>query len=1101
MRGGGSNSMSSSTRPRTRSQQVKYWQNIHNELKKRKNGEEGTYYYKGDSGEKHDFVIIGEKSGFVDNVGSSRSLKRTKNLVKEPYSPIAGSESDDDGVEFLRNEKPVVRNGPPSKVVNSDNDFVIIGEKSGFVDDVGSSRSSKRTKNLIKEPYSPIAGSESDDDGVEFLGDEKPVVRNGPPSKVVNSDNDGVDLEKHTNSGNSLSESDETASDEDSDDDEFSDKDYRASSSESSDALYYCSYDEQENDSDGENEKVITDGDERVKREIESDNESDGVVEITLFDYDRFRRVRKSNRTWEKKESEDEQETEGGLFKMNQNKDDEPRNYGCTEKARKNRDKKNDGEVDLNCYNPIKFFEKKDVKSKSKKESKLSKKTTVQARTLDLIKVLVESINLAKEHSSEDHDLTGLALPVKFGFEDEMPRPHVKSDWEMEIDSLFRDLELGLLELDENNRTDSHVVENDDIDTEIDQSQAACCARGEHDPILDEQIGIISRYTPPPGRHDHRKEPDESQSYFVDPIRFRDSVHRAPNCTHRAQGTVWDLIPGIENELYPHQREGLEFMWNNMAGSITIDEMKHPLTGGRGCIISHAPGTGKTRLTIVFLQTFLKMYPTYRPVIIAPKGMLLTWEAEILKWKVNIPFHNLNKKELSENENAFAAEKLGHVFSGTGPMSVECMRFMKLALWMRGGCILGVSYQLFEHLVRDEENGGGLLRNQMKKLLLESPGLLVLDEGHMPRNKNSKLWKALSKVSTPRRIILSGTPFQNNFDELFNTLCVVNPKFAREKWKNLTSSIRKDEDHGLKKLRAMLDPFVHVHKGTILKESLPGLMDTLVFLHPTKLQKELLEASSKTHNILRRIRQVSLVSVHPSLMSVARVSLPNQKIKSEDIESVDAGVKTKFVLKLIQLAGALGERVLVFSQFIDPLEFIKKQIKTRFSWNEGREVLYMDGQLDERQRQDSIMSFNSETSEAKVLLASERACSEGISLIGASRVVLLDTVWNPSVEKQAVSRAYRLGQKKVVYVYRLFTSGTEVSQYAQQIKKERMSHLLFSPTGDRESREGDETAEEVEDKVLDAMLGLERFGSIFERIIRQPRESDLIEIFGLVDRN
>ncbi|GFQ08003.1 snf2 domain-containing protein classy 3 [Phtheirospermum japonicum] len=1074
--GGGSNPMSSAPRPRTRSEHAKYWKNVHDDLKKkRKNDGEGIYYFKGDSvksWEKHGFVIIGEKNGFEDNAGSSRSSKRTKNVVKEPDSPINRvSEGDDDEVEFLGSGKPILENGPPSKVVNSDNNGVTRG-------------------------------------------------RGRPRKKPVDA---CVDLEKLTDSSNSMSESDEATSDEededkDEDEDESSDEDYRASSPESSDAPYYGSYDEQENDGAGENKKVITDEDERVNKEMESDNESAGVVKATVNDDGEFCSVGKSKRMHEKKVSEDEQEIEDRLFKINRKKDGEPHYYGCTEKARKNKDKKNNGEEDdLRA-----FFQKMDVKSTSKKESKLSNKKTFGARRIDLIKVLVESINSTKEHNSQDYGLTRSALPLKFGFEDEMPRPHTKSDWEMEIDSLFCGLELGLLESNEINCTDSHVVEKDDIDTEIDQSPAAYCARGKHEPILDEQIGItckycltvileIKYYTPPPGRFDHRKEPDEPQSYYVDPIRLCNSGDGVPNYTHRAQGTVWDLIPGVENELYPHQREGFEFMWNNIAGNIVIDEMKRPLTGGSGCIISHAPGTGKTRLSIVFLQTFLMMYPTCRPVIIAPKGMLLTWEAEFLKWKVNIPFHNLNKKELSDNETAFAAEKLGQVFGGTGPMSVECKRLVKLASWVCGGCILGVSYQLFAQLVWDEESGGGLLKDQMKKLLLESPGLLVLDEGHTARNDNSKIWKSLTKVSTQHRIILSGTPFQNNLHELFNTLSVVNPKFAHgiESEIKILKSRRmgRKELKNLKKgtilkLRTMLDPFVHVHKGTILKESLPGLRNTLVFLHPTELQKELLEASSKTHSsIFHRIRQVSLISVHPSLMSEAGMSLPPRERKSEDIESVDAGVKTRFVLKLIQLADALGERVLVFSQFIDPLEFIRKKIKSEFSWNEGREVLYMDGQLDERQRQDSISSFNDETSKVKVLLASERACSEGINLVGASRVVLLDTVWNPSVEKQAVSRAYRLGQKKVVYVYRLCTSGTEVRQYAQQIEKVRMSQLLFSSTRDGEALEDDETVEESEDKVLEAMLGLERFGSIFERIIRQPKKSDLVEIFGLVDRD
>ncbi|KAL6570132.1 hypothetical protein OROMI_014646 [Orobanche minor] len=772
----------------------------------------------------------------------------------------------------------------------------------------------------------------------------------------------------------------------------------------------------------------------------------------------------------------------------------------------------------------------------TKNEYRLSKEKYSRARAANLFKILVESINSVKELQCHNKGvvLTRPTLPLRFGFEDEVVSSRVKLDWEKEIDSLFCDLELGILE-SEIDCTNSSVMENN----EIDQSPAACCDRGEHQPILDEQIRIICKYCftvileikyykPPPGRQDRKDCYNESPSYFVDQIQLQDSCCGTRESTNRAKGTVWDLIPGVEKELYPHQREGFEFMWRNIAGSIIVDKMIHPLSlGGRGCIISHAPGTGKTRLTIVFLQTFLKLYPTCRPVIIAPKGMLLTWESEFIKWSVDIPFHNLNKKELSEKENAFAARMLSKVggSGSSGPMNVECMRLTKLASWVLGRSILGMSYQLFKNLVQENE---GTINGQIKKLLLESPGLLVLDEGHTPRNDNSQIWKALWNVATQRRIILSGTPFQNNLAELYNTLCIVNPRFVneiesgnrraretrgwkarragRKKWTNFTSSIGLDSDDGLKKLRAMLDPFVHVHKGTILKESLPGLRDTLVFLHPTEVQKVLLEACSKTRNIFHRIRQVSLVSVHPSLMASTTTSKSSSPLKSsdlEDSESIDAGVKTKFVMKLIRLADALGERVLIFSQFLGPLEFIRKQIKCRFSWNEGRELLYMDGQLDERQRQDSISCFNDDRSEARVLLASERACSEGINLVGASRVVLLDTVWNPSVEKQAVSRAYRLGQKKVVYVYRLFTSGTEVRQYAQQIQKERISHLLFSPVAvdgqTCHAQESLQDSSEEEDKILEAMLGLERFSSIFEKIIRQPKESDLIEIFGLME--
>ncbi|KAL8493383.1 hypothetical protein ACS0TY_024556 [Phlomoides rotata] len=329
---------------------------------------------------------------------------------------------------------------------------------------------------------------------------------------------------------------------------------------------------------------------------------------------------------------------------------------------------------------------------------------------------------------------------------------------------------------------------------------------------------------------------------------------------------------------------------------------------------------------------------------------------------------------------------------------------------------------------------------------------------------------------------------------------VVPPPEEKSEWEQHIDSLFHDLEFGLpaavasKWFNAMLDPIVHVHKGTILDDHLPGLRHTIVFLHPTECQKAILEeASSEVKNVFRRIRLVSMVSVHPSLKAATETS------RTDEVEQdVDAGVKMKFLLKLVWLADALGERVLIFSQFLDPLTFIMKQMECHLSWREGREVLYMDGQLDDKQRQDSISSFNNSKSEAKVLLASQRACSEGINLVGASRVVLLDTVWNPSMEKQAVSRAYRLGQKKIVHVYRLFTSGVEVRQFAQQIKKVKISEVIFSGGDGQACRAKNSSSE---DKLMEAMLDLQGFNAIFEKVIYQPEESHLIDIFGLEGQN
>ncbi|KAL6985862.1 hypothetical protein U1Q18_019235 [Sarracenia purpurea var. burkii] len=771
-----------------------------------------------------------------------------------------------------------------------------------------------------------------------------------------------------------------------------------------------------------------------------------------------------------------------------------------------------------------------------------------------LLKILADSIweegevHLENLDSSREKVLDeGTTLPLKFRFEEEDPKPPEKLYWDIEADKLFaeRDFALAACEI---GSSDSSTVDNENssaVETETDP--ASCCHQGKHQLVLDEQIGLRCKYCSsvtleikhilpsfskhPLGRRDKQVLGSMDQ-FNLDVLQFQDSDTRSKIHVHE-EGTVWDIIPGIKDSMYSHQREGFEFIWKNIAGGINLEELKkRTFDGGSGCIISHAPGTGKTRLTIVFIQTYMELYKTCRPVIIAPRSMLLTWEEEFHKWKVDIPFHNLNQLEFSGHENSAAINLLRQV--GRRGQNKNSIRMVKLYSWKKNRSILGISYRLFEKLAGDSDglldDGGSekIQKNkkvkhyaqseQVRKMLLELPGLLVLDEGHTPRNDQSLIWKALSRVETQRRIILSGTPFQNNFGELFNTLCLVRPKFAdrfisetkggrkssaaRGKWASLTSSIGKKSEDRLEELRAMISPFVHVHKGSILKESLPGLRETLVVLQPTDLQKTMIEIIAGRKNQLELEYLVSLISVHPSLvlscclLGKNELSLDKDKLKILK-SSPEAGVKTKFLMELLRLSGALKEKVLVFSQYIDPLMFIRELLKSHFDWTEGKEVLYMDGAIDSKRRQLSIRSFNDPASEVRILLASTKACSEGISLVGASRVVLLDVVWNPSVERQAISRAYRLGQKNVVYIYHLITSGTmEGEKYARQAEKDRLSKLIFYGSDGGGDHTPEISCQVTEDVVLQEMVDHEKIKNMFERILSQPKELNLIDTFS-----
>ncbi|KAK2999021.1 hypothetical protein RJ639_022732 [Escallonia herrerae] len=242
-------------------------------------------------------------------------------------------------------------------------------------------------------------------------------------------------------------------------------------------------------------------------------------------------------------------------------------------------------------------------------------------------------------------------LVYKFRFEDEVPKPPEKSYWDQQSDVLFEEMAMALRsseigssssamrvlasrEISPSLKPDNNLaifwpIEDDSFPTRTEASPAILCQRGIHEYILDDQIGLICRICSfveveikhilpsfcknPRGRSGNQYYGKDGCSFFTE-LQSQDPVSENPDGRVCTKGTVWDLVPGIK-DLYPHQCEGFEFMWKNVAGGIYIDKLEKPLSGaGGGCIISHAPGTGKTLMTIVFLQSFLNLYPESKPL-------------------------------------------------------------------------------------------------------------------------------------------------------------------------------------------------------------------------------------------------------------------------------------------------------------------------------------------------------------------------------------------------------------------------------------------------------------------------------------------------------
>ncbi|GKU95016.1 hypothetical protein SLEP1_g8434 [Rubroshorea leprosula] len=744
----------------------------------------------------------------------------------------------------------------------------------------------------------------------------------------------------------------------------------------------------------------------------------------------------------------------------------------------------------------------------------------------NLLEDLLAPLKEEDPDKGSDSPCTEETLPQRFSFG--IDKPVEKSGSEEELDNLWKEMDFNLT-LDEIGSTDYGAVsDNEKNESANGENDASLCSKGEHDLILDLELGLRCivcgfvkleiKYVCSPIEKDYHGSERENLYFEKDGSLFNQLKLQLGggnlwDSCDLMEGKVWELIPEIWMNLYPHQREGFRFLWKNLAGSFDLAKLRSSNANQiGGCIISHAPGTGKTRLTMVFLQAFLQIFQNCRPVIVAPKSVLVTWVEEFKKWKINVPFHNLNDLEFSEEERKVVVdymEKIRHK-----NFSKNEIRMMKLYLWTNKPSILGVSYCLFEKLVggkftNDEgrkkkrkeakaetkvpKKSNGVVgeeREEMRKILLEMPGLLVLDEGHTPRNHRSGIWKCLSKVKTKRRIILSGTPFQNNFTELYNTLCIVRPslpdkiplqlkKFCQKTLmpRNRASNVlERPDDREIEELKALMAPFVHIHKGDILKKSLPGLTECVVLLNAPNMQKELLKCV-ECQNTFDFEHKITVISVHPALVWKCSLSHKEESAIKRVISKRLKKNRTDFLQKLKQ----------------NPNE---EQLNLVFKWNEGEQVLCMHGKLDLKQRHSLINIFNDPNSEAKVLLASTKACSEGIHLVGASRVILLDVVWNPSVERQAISRAYRLGQKKEVYTYHLMISGTlESDKYCTQAEKDRVSELVFS-SGNRENGVSKKSVVSS-DKILDEMASHAKLKGMIESIIYQPKESSLIKSFSL----
>ncbi|KAL3499523.1 hypothetical protein ACH5RR_038616 [Cinchona calisaya] len=507
--------------------------------------------------------------------------------------------------------------------------------------------------------------------------------------------------------------------------------------------------------------------------------------------------------------------------------------------------------------------------------------------------------------------------------------------------------------------------------------------------------------------------------------------------------------PRHQKVMKPHQVEGFNFLLNNLVSD-------HP----GGCIMAHAPGSGKTFMIISFLQSFMAKYPSARPLIVLPKGIMSTWKKEFQRWQVeDLPLYDFYSSKAESR-----------------PQQLEVL--MK---WANERSILFLGYKQFASIVCDTDMSKTTVACQ--DILLTCTSILILDEGHTPRNQDTDILKSLEKVQTSRKVVLSGTLYQNHVKEVFNVLNLVRPKFLKKgsskdikmrilskvqisSGRNSLTKYSNDDFYDMventlledvkfnrkvsiiRDLREMTSKVLHYYKGDFLDE-LPGLVDFTVFLELSPAQKREVAELKKLKSRFKINSEGSAIYVHPQLKTLSMSSGTKAKV---DVEKIDLmleklqeieGAKAKFYLNLLQLCESTREKLLVFSQYLLPLKFLERLTVKVKNYSVGKEIFLITGDTDSEIRDSSMEKFNN-SSDARVFFGSIKACGEGISLVGASRIIVLDIHLNPSVTRQAIGRAFRPGQERKVYTYRLVASGSpEEEDHSTCFRKELIAKMWF----------------------------------------------------------
>ncbi|GAA5831036.1 hypothetical protein JCM11251_005118 [Rhodosporidiobolus azoricus] len=441
----------------------------------------------------------------------------------------------------------------------------------------------------------------------------------------------------------------------------------------------------------------------------------------------------------------------------------------------------------------------------------------------------------------------------------------------------------------------------------------------------------------------------------------------------------------------------------------------------KGCILADEMGLGKTCQIISFLS-YLNQDEGARPfLVVVPNSLIGNWLREFARWAPAMRVVPYN----GDAESRRIVEQY-ELFDSGGSLKTHVVLVTYEAL--HGNA------RVFRRVGRWE--------------------CIVIDEGQRLKSGNSsQLYTAIESLNICQRVLLSGTPLNNNLREVFNLLAFINPKeipdvdTLAERFAELTPAL-------VEEVRAMLKPyFLRRTKNLVL--NLPPLNETVVPVTMTVLQRQIYrgilarnssaiasmvqKSSSSTRkpkksssvNILMELRKTLC---HPYL--IADIEPREATAEQAHINLTEAAAKLVLLQRMLPKLQAAGHRVLMFSQFKLTLNILE-----RFLAGLKLKYLRLDGDTPQIERQRDVDKYNAPGSEYFVYLLSTRV---GLNITSADVVIIYDQDFNPQMDLQAISRAHRIGQTKPVRVFKLMSKHTcEEKIFAAGRKKLGLEHLII----------------------------------------------------------